>query len=259
MNMSQVMGKRLPEIPVGPDLSRPHPHTSVGIEVELEGIPRRGVDDVQLKRWNIVADGSLQNGTEYVSEPVWGTAITDALDELRDVLAEQTPHVSFRTSVHVHVNILDMEPEQLARMIKMYILYEPALFRIHETWNRKDCIFCVPCRRSRHILEGYSSFMRDLARARCSGSYIRSKYSAMNINSASQLGTLEFRHMGGTTNVDEIDAWINIILQLKAAAITNVDIYDSQGVWRDYEDRLTILQEDIDKGRLLINQLRMWS
>ena len=256
MNMSEMLDRKLPEIPVAPDPLRPHPHTSVGIEVELEGvtISRRA----NLKRWEIVGDGSLQDGCEFVSLPVWGTAITDALEELQDVLAEYTPHVSFRTSVHVHINILDMDLQALAKMIQLYIIYEPALFRLHDNWDRKNNIFCVPCRKSRAIFSAYSALLRDLNHNRYRGGYLRSKYCAMNINSVGTLGTLEFRHMGGTTEVNKIDSWINILLQLKVAALSDVDIFNVDEVWGPYRNNLDVQDKDIESGVELINQLSMW-
>ena len=74
--LGHIVGKRFTEIPAGLDYSRPHPHTSVGIEIEVEKVPRIPPD---FKRWTVNSDGSLINGLEYISDPVWGTAITDAL------------------------------------------------------------------------------------------------------------------------------------------------------------------------------------
>lgn len=253
--MSEIIGRQLAEFSVGPDYTRPHPHTSVGIEVELERI----VDPPQfLKRWHLERDGSLQNGTEFISEPVWGTAITDALVELEEFLDTEKPLVSFRTSVHVHVNMLDMQAAGMARMLKGYLLYEPALFRLHEDWNRHNNIFCVPARESVIIQKGYGMLLRDLERGHVSTGYINSKYSALNPNCLRSLGTLEFRHMGGTTDVKKISDWIDILLQLKTAAILEADMSDPKDVWGDLHDKLDVRPDDLIEGQSIINKIRMW-
>ncbi len=113
--ISNIVNRRLPEIPVAPDDRRPHPHTSVGIEVEVEGVQ---VDEFESKRWKVVKEGSLQNGVEFVSDPVWGTAIVDALDELTEFFGQNPPYISYQTSVHIHDNVLDMYPHHLERMVK---------------------------------------------------------------------------------------------------------------------------------------------
>ena len=65
--LGQMVGKRLPEFAVGPDQARPHPHTSVGIEVECEGITIYEACRWESKRWRAVEEGSIQNGCEFVS------------------------------------------------------------------------------------------------------------------------------------------------------------------------------------------------
>jgi len=256
MKLSQMLGRKMNEIPCGPDYSRPHPHSSVGIEVELEGI--RGWHHRTWKRWSFVKDGSTHNGIEFVSEPVWGTAITDALDELDDYLQGQEPHVSFRTSVHVHVNVLDMTKEQIAHMIRLYLIYEPALFKLHDKWNRSNNIFCVPAQRSVAIQRGYAKMIRHLENGGLDEEYLASKYSALNINCIRSFGTLEFRHMGGTAEMGEVSSWIDVLLQLKVAALLDEPLYDPREVWGDQYDKLDITDDDLNKGKIILDYLTAW-
>ncbi len=259
--MSQLVSKRLAEIPTMPDETRPHPHTSVGIEVEVEGMGSMGASASvfnNLKCWNVVSDGSLQNGIEFVSEPVWGTAITDALEELKGVFISHPPHISFRTSIHVHINILDMSDSQLIHMVKTYLVYEQPLFRLHEEWGRVENIFCVPAFKSLDIQKGYSSLIRGIGRGSVSTSYIPSKYSAMNPNSIGSLGTLEFRHMGGTADTDAISEWINVLLQLKVAGLNGSDTSNPHAVWGDQLPLLNITETDVACGLETVDNLNLW-
>lgn len=256
MKVQEILGRTLNEIPVGPDWTRPLPHTSVGMEVEVEGL--HGVIG-NLKHWQLSRDGSLQNGVEFISHPVWGTAITGALEELGEYFKENPPYISFRTSIHVHVNCLDMEADALVRLMLLYLMYEPALFRLHQKWNRYYNIFCVPAHESLGIQKSYAEMISMLEnQGHIADGYGLSKYSALNINPLRQLGTIEFRHMGGTDNVNEISAWVNVLLQLKAAAIMDEPIDQPEEVWGDLYPMLDIKPADLETGQRIINRLQLW-
>jgi len=255
--MSRILNKpALNEYEVSPDPKRPLEHCSVGIEIEVEGFEIGVMDS---KRWRVSHDeGSLQGGVEFISLPVWGTAITDALDEIRVLFAAKPPYISFRTSVHVHINVLDMTNDQVIQMVKLGILYEPALFRLHEDWNRYDNMFCVPAKQSVAIQRAYSGLLHELKRGRAARNVLKSKYAAMNPNSISELGTLEFRHMGGTADMDKISQWIDILLQMKSAAMQHIPIENIAKVWADQRNQLTIRDKDLVDGQELIHKLEIW-
>ena len=252
--LSTIFDKRLAEIPVVPDLARPHPHTSVGIEIELEGTFPNVRD---MKRWRAVQDGSLVGGVEFVSEPVWGTAISDALEEIDIILGNSEPVISFRTSTHIHINCLDITEHQLVKMIHLYILYELPIFRMHE--GRTDNIFCVPAYSSVAIQKAYAALF-DYVTGNGRGQWaLRSKYAALNINSLNTFGTLEFRHMAGCLDMGKVSDWINMLLQLKVAALRDdVDINDPRDVWGSQFKNLDIKQGDLEKGHQMIESINMW-
>lgn len=254
-NLSRIFNKRLPEIPTMPDPLRPHPHTSVGIEVELEGSFR---DIPDMKMWRVESEGSLIGGVEFVSEPVWGTAITDALMELDKVLKENSPVISFRTSTHVHINCLDITATQLIRLMSIYAMYELPLFRMHG--DRINNIFCVPVSSSVELQKSYAG-LYDYTEQLGDGSRwrVRSKYAALNPNSLVDFGTLEFRHMAGCTDMGEISNWIDTLLQMKASALRDdLDITNPRDVWGSEVDRLHIQEGDLERGSQVIESINMW-
>ena len=256
--LGQMVGRRLPEFAVGPDQARPHPHTSVGIEVECEGITIYDARKWDSKRWRSVEEGSLQNGCEFVSDPVWGTAIADALDELGGYFQTHPPYMSVRTSVHVHVNVLDMYTEHLSRMIKAYVMYEVPLYRMHD--GRYGNIFCTPAAESAYVQGVYGEILEATEVGEAPRATASSKYLGMNVNQLRGLGTLEFRHMGGTSDMKKILEWIDILLRLKASAqdetipLDNPDLF-----WAGQRDILTISDDDVIDGASLVNKLTMWS
>ena len=254
MKVSSLVGKTLDQFEVKPDQMRPS-DTAVGIEVEVENM--RGSSCQGLKFWNTTQEGSIVRGCEFVSKPIWGTAITEALDELRELFKKSDPYLSFRTSVHVHLNMLDSEHEHLNQLVLLNLLYEPALFRLHQEWGRYDNIFCVPARKSIKVQDGYAKLLQDLDQGRIRTDYVGYKYSAFNPNALAQFGTIEFRHMGGTADMDEVDQWINVLLQLKLAAVKGTELTDHRKVFGKYHSLLDIHEEDIMDGMQLIDYIQM--
>lgn len=254
MRISKLVGKTLNETPVKPDPTRPLQSSSVGIEVEVEGIDPY---DFEFDFWNVVGDGSLQNGVEFVSQPVWGTGISAALLELDKCFKKHKPYLSFRTSVHIHINTLDLDTNELMHFIKLYLMYEPALFRMHKEWNRYENIFCVPAMKSTAIQRGYLNLFSDLEKDQLRDAYVSYKYSALNPNSLTRFGTLEFRHMGGCCDTKKIDHWINVLLQLKASAIDKVDITKSVDVFQKLHSSMNIKANDLVEGREMLEFIQL--
>jgi hypothetical protein len=256
--MSEITGHTLTEFPMAPDKNRPHPSCSVGIEVEVEGFKEVSSSAMRrLSLWKLVKDGSLRNGCEFVSQPVWGTGIADALDQLAKQFDAKKPISSLRTSVHVHLNVLDLSYIEVERLLKISVLYEPALFRMHDKWQRYENIFCVPTCKSSAIQDGYTQLLYDLREDRISGPYVPSKYAAVNPNSIAEIGTIEFRHMGGTSDVKEILSWIDVILQMKVAASSGVNYTDPQEVFGEQYGKLDIHEEDIQRGLDVVQYINM--
>ncbi len=255
LRISDINNKRFPEIPVGPDFTRPHHHASVGIEVELEGV---NSPPQPLKMWQSVHDGSLQGGVEFVSDPVWGSAISAALEELHQYLVTTDVQLSFRTSVHIHLNILDLTADQLASFIRMYLLYESAFYRLHERWDRGSCLFCVPVFTSVKLQQAFGKALKGINNRSTRGFDSTYKYSGLNIKTVNNLGTVEFRQMGGTNNMTHISDWINIILQLKVAAILDEPIDQPEEVWGEYLHYLDIQPVDIERGIATLEYVDLW-
>ena len=235
-----------------PDPRRPSPSAAVGIEIELEGID---YSEFNSKYWRLARDGSLRNGVELVSIPLRGKQIASALNYVRRYFNTHPCYISFRTSVHVHLDVSTLEIDHLKHLLKLYLLYEPALFRLNPDWNRYDNIFCVPARKSYAIQEGYATLLRDLDANQIRTDYVGYKYSALNPNSINRFGTLEFRHMGGTDDVSNILRWIDVLLQLKKSAIDMCNPKDPSEVFGEYVDQVNILPEDIQDGLYMLDHI----
>lgn len=188
-----------------PDM--PMPEAKVGIEIEVEGIYK---DCTFENYWTSKEDGSLRNhGMEYVSVPIHGKHIPYALTGLMTSLKVTNPkyHFSPRTSVHVHLDMTEYGTHDLTNLLMIYTVVESLLFKFAGK-DRDRSVFCVPYSTT-HF--GDRIFVTMAERGWYSGV---SKYMAVNISRLRDLGTIEFRQLPGTDDVEKIVTWICLIQQL---------------------------------------------
>jgi hypothetical protein len=115
----------------------------IGIEVEVEAAANRGIS---LNRvWSTKEDNSLRNGgCEFVSQPIMARHAPAALEHLmNDYLDMNICCFSPRTSVHIHLNMQDMTPDQCVDYIMLYSIFEKQLYKFVGK-NRRKNVFCVP-------------------------------------------------------------------------------------------------------------------
>jgi len=186
----------------------------VGIEIEVENITQQVIP---LTYWDAKSDGSLRNnGIELVSVPLQIKQVQLALEHVFDVLNQNNkPDFSNRTSIHIHVNCRDLTQDQLYNFILLYAIFEKHFYNMVGN-KRLNSIFCVPVFRTNQ-LKHLNTVVYGL-------SPDWHKYCGLNLlplyqNSVTQgYGTIEFRHLHGTSDQQEILEWINDILCLRKFA-----------------------------------------
>jgi len=254
------------------------PSSKIGIEVEVENV--RHIPDIPWYLWNITEDGSLRNyGREFISLPIKAKYAESALRWLFDNLPEERVF-SRRTSVHIHLNARNFTLEQLKLFLFVYLVFEGTLFSFVGQKRDKN-IHCVP-------LLGSS-----LLPLRIDGELLKSninlrwmKYCALNIapiiEPDNRKGTIEFRHMHGTDDIDKLMVWINIILSLKMYVyktspeniISNILMLNTNSQYRnfaeevfgeyvkyfftdmDYQEAINSMEEGVTRVKLLIGSGR---
>lgn len=187
-----------------PDIPEITSDTLIGLEIEVEQAIMTGAP--LEKVWTITNDGSLRNnGAEFVSRPIRASAAPSALVNLMEEVLDRN-HAAFtmRTSIHVHMNVLDMTLEQYQAVVLLYSVFEP-LFYQYAGRGRWKNIYCVPITETT-LLNG---FVRRQLRTQWL------KYTGLNLRRVGDLGTIEFRHLAGTEDVARICNWINLITTLK--------------------------------------------
>lgn len=173
-------------------------NTDIGIEVEVENVHH---PDKKLTFWELEEDGSLKiRGLELISAPICGHNIDYALAELQEYLDTQNCLWSHRTSIHVHIYVGDFTIAQLRTLTALYAVMEPLFFSMVADTRRGNS-FCY------HI--------RDLCPDDVSFGNNQLKYCAFNVGTGlTKYNTVEFRHMHGTSDMQMIRRWIQLIVKL---------------------------------------------
>lgn len=179
----------------------------IGIEVEVENAGAEAQRGGLNRAWMVKGDGSLRNeGYEFVSRPIAANQAPDALEYLLKSYLSDNCCFSPRTSVHIHLNVQDLTSAQVLDYLLIYAIYERLLYKLVGRSRMKN-IYCVPLCDT------------DLLPYLCENGETRggrwSKYTGLNTLPITSFGTIEYRHMHGTFDVEKLCVWINLITQLK--------------------------------------------
>ena len=231
-----------------------HSDELIGIEIEVENIK----DTVPIEAyWEFKQDNSLRNnGAEFVSIPLQVKQIQSALEHLYTCLYKNNnPDFSNRTSTHIHVNCRDLTQDQLYNFILLYAIFEKHFYKSVGT-RRTNSIFCVPLFRTNQLSKLHEVVYRLSPNWH--------KYCGLNLlpllqNSVTGCyGTIEFRHLFGTYNQQDILKWINDILCLRTFA-TKISKEELENLIKDMNTTssyLSLYTQVFNKGqKLLTNKL----
>lgn len=188
-----------------------------GIEIELEDF--WGDTDKVYGVWDEHQEGSLVNGREFVLHPPRnGPELDKGIDMFFDAQFRYTG--GERTSVHVHVNMLDdTTVGQFRSMFVLAYLLEGAIYRIADE-NRKWAGYSCPLidmgpGRLNKILNGQTA---GVFHAGLCGKNHEEKYYGFNCVSLNKHGTMEFRYFPCTDDKKVMYQWLNLCLELKTAS-----------------------------------------
>lgn len=189
-----------------------------GVELEVEGKKIKAPVD---GAWKGAKDGSLRGESlEYIlKKPLSYDKTLEAFSELRNwfVYCQSTLIPSFRTSLHVHVNMLDLTKEQIVSFIYLSHLVEDVLVRYcGET--RIGNRFCLRTRDAEWKVKQLKYWISQSDyRGRLRQETL--KYSAINIATLSSYGSIEFRSMRATVDENELIPWLSVLQNLYDIAI----------------------------------------
>lgn len=198
----------------------------VGIEIEAEGYDndaaREFVNHDDGEYWEVKGDGSLRDrGVEYCSRILLGQEITNALSKVSPSLGRC--NINWRAGIHVHVDVRPYNHLQIANIAALYAMLEPLIFA-WEGNNRDQSNFCVPWSVCPDPAETLADCVRTIEaldnpdRRSIRAMYRRlvdlGKYSALNLVPITHLGSIEFRLMESTADVNRILDFVNICMAI---------------------------------------------
>lgn len=161
--------------------------------------------------FRMIGDGSLRNfGVEFVSSGP--SSLLTLKKNIKNLLSESVfdSYIdTTRTSTHIHVNVQNMNKDELFKTLMIYYIVEPLLFNFCGP-TRKSNLFCLGMWEAEANKETiYNLYKEDFYKVR--KEFDQYKYAALNIGNVAKIGTIEFRHMFGTKNEKILFKWLDIV------------------------------------------------
>lgn len=193
----------------------------LGIEIEVEGNNLPHCD----RWWRNEEDGSLkgEETREYVLDVPQNLAgVRQALDYLDGLYRTHKSRVddTVRAGVHVHVNCQQLTLTQLYNFITVYLILENVL--VHWCGEyREGNLFCLRATDAEYLLAQIKASIKD-PRRQLRQRFHRDelRYASMNLKALGDYGSVEFRAMRGTRDLDLIYKWAETLLGLREFAKT---------------------------------------
>lgn len=191
-----------------------------GIELELEGVEQDDVPDLVRRYATVTNDGSLRNGIEIVTAPLSLSEVARFAKAYASWAAKASPILSERTSTHIHVNVQDMEYEQLRSFLWLSVACESVLLEYCST-KRRNNTYCYPTSKTTNTVSWYRELLLRSKEDNLSGSFLRNapKYLAVGMFRFHDYGTVEFRMFDATTDGATLCGWCDMIDSLRSLAI----------------------------------------
>lgn len=187
-----------------------NPDLVIGYELETENCTQSASAYTKIgdkTNFGVTVDNSLRGSAyEFISRPMKSKHALSALGEFLKQTGFNVANYTDRCSVHVHVNCTDLELEQVSAISLLYTVFEEILFEF-VGHDRDSNIYCVPWNQCRMHFDLIQNFLAD------SNSVLRrwNKYTALNLLPLHTQGTIEFRQMHGTADMEKLTTWTNII------------------------------------------------
>lgn len=190
-----------------------------GVEIETEG---HGLPAGAITKYFVgKPDGSLRDGMEYVSGVLNRETVYEHVNELRNVLTAVGARInpSYRSSTHIHLNVIDNTFRDVLGMLVMWALIEPIVFRLMPP-GRDGSLFCVSSYDSGDAADFTERFCSEISGNFINGFTPRGKYSSLNLTRLGPsdhhaLGTLEYRVFPTTMDGVQIQTWCEWLFQMK--------------------------------------------
>lgn len=189
----------------------------LGLEIEIFGYSHwsqrlRSLCD----QWDIgvVYDGSVPEGLEIQLPPATLEQLEQILTDLLPALKEVNAIMDGACGLHVHVDQEESSPEELAKLLSIYLAVQDHLYARFGS-GRRNNEYCWPL-----IAEEVKPTERDWG---------TSRYRGLNFQAMSRHTTVEYRIHGGTLDQEEILTWASVVSGLSDLASGTIQSLDIPG------------------------------
>lgn len=241
----------------------------IGLEIETE--TRNPYKPPEFTFWRVHGDGSLRDfGQEYVlAQPLkYGKELQAGLNEWADKTAKIPFNKdSISTSVHVHLNMLNETWQTLGNFLTQYTLFENLLIR-YSGPDRLSNLFALPICDAEDTYKNMMTLFRSVEQKNYRGVMFPEgtvKYAACNLGALGMYGSVEFRSFRGSTDIEQIGKWIDILYSmLDFARDKKLDPKKILGLYKDQKEELlrTVfkdLSKELDyKDKLQLMDRNLW-
>lgn len=241
---------------------------AIGLEIETETKKAYNIPGSMHALWAIHPDGSLRDyGQEFVFLYPYNyesEKYSTALSQFEELVKQVKFSKSVYSSVHVHFNMLPLEVVHMFNFMALYFLFEEMLTAYCGP-DRDGNLFCLKTSNAEYNIQQACEVVRCFSEG-IGKTAIRNlnanalKYSALNLATLRNLGSLEIRTYPGTTDVSEIKRWISILNQLYVKCKTFKDPSDilrefrysspTAFAYRIFDNYASFLPIDIFKAKI---------
>lgn len=195
-----------------------------GVEIEVEGSRLPGIstswDSPARNYWRVERDGSLRGdeSAEYVlRNPCDIDMVEKALNALSQAYKDNRSTISdtVRAGIHIHVNVQDMTILHLMNYITSYYVLENLLLKYCGN-GRESNHFCFRAKDAEYVIFALERALKHKAFGYLSNNSLR--YSSMNLNALFSYGSLEFRAMRSTSDMEKISNWCKVLDRIRVAS-----------------------------------------
>lgn len=183
--------------------------------------------------WKVQPDGSI-NGWEIVSPPL--NDVEDLKTVVHVLRKELKVRCNKKTGLHIHHDVNDFNLNQLKNLYRLYNKYEENAIKSIINPSRTQTQYCSPVKRIMQNVESASTIEEF------KNSYA-GRYYNLNNKAYVKYGTIEFRHHQGTTNINEILAWVELTHKLVETAAAKEQVKNLYA-HRTNEQALDIMIEE---------------
>lgn len=197
------------------------PEGVMGLEFECES--DTNLPNINSGTWRSKTDGSLRaaHGLEYVThKPLPFDQVHSAIERLLakvDTQEYMPLRDSRNTSWHVHLNALHFTPVEYMTRIFTWWMIEPIML-MHCAPHRRQNLYCLQVRDAGAQLNSVNEemFIRFATRPSNVLDMVQHhrRYCAQNISALGKYGSVEYRCMDGTLDVERIKKWTTYLHNL---------------------------------------------